>query len=113
MFIVQSTDVLDLFLNFTAVQFVSELDNVGYYIANKGYMMSRELQRLTEAMTDVKMCQKERLDEDGEIMRKLLRKRRILQRLVFYGTSLLLITSWAYVKALQIHGCVVCRDSFF
>lgn len=36
-FIVQSEDNLNLFLNFVAVQFVSELDNLAFELANHGY----------------------------------------------------------------------------
>ena len=35
-FIVQSTDVLDLFLDFAVVQFVSELDDIAFFFAEKG-----------------------------------------------------------------------------
>mmetsp|Transcript_133 Transcript_133/g.183 ORF Transcript_133/g.183 Transcript_133/m.183 type:complete len:623 (+) Transcript_133:49-1917(+) len=35
-FVSQSNDVLDLFLDFAVVQFVSELDNIGFYLANQG-----------------------------------------------------------------------------
>jgi hypothetical protein len=35
-FIIQSTDVLDLFLDFAVVQFVGELNDVGFYLAEKG-----------------------------------------------------------------------------
>ena len=36
LFIVRSTEVLDLFLNFAAVQFVGELDGIGFIFAQKG-----------------------------------------------------------------------------
>ena len=45
-FIVQSERNLDLFLNFAAVTFVSELDNVGFLIADSGYNLI-DLKQLT------------------------------------------------------------------
>ena len=36
--IVQSTEVLPLFFNFTALYFISELDNIGFRLAIKGYV---------------------------------------------------------------------------
>lgn len=103
-FIIQSTDVLGLFLDFTAVQFVSELDNVGYYIANKGFIIGGNVQSLTESMLNVRMSQAEKLDDNGDILRKKLRVRRLFKHLVFRGTIFILISTWTYVKILQFGG---------
>ena len=37
LFIIQSTDVIDLLLDFDTVQFVSGLDNIGFYLSDNGY----------------------------------------------------------------------------
>jgi hypothetical protein len=37
----QSTEVISLFLNFAALQFVSEIDDIGYYMAKYGYECQR------------------------------------------------------------------------
>lgn len=36
LFVLQSYDVMELFLDFAAVQFVGELDEIGFYLAKKG-----------------------------------------------------------------------------
>ena len=45
-FIVQSRTNLDLFLNFAAVQFVSELDDMAFFVADQGYSIIK-LKRMT------------------------------------------------------------------
>ena len=37
LFIIQSTDVIDLLLDFDTVQFVSGLENLGFYLSDNGY----------------------------------------------------------------------------
>ena len=97
-FIVQATDVLDLFLDFTAVLFVSDLDNVAYYIANKGYIVAESVQSLTESMLDVTMCQNERFDDImGEMTRKKQRRRMLYKRTVFYVILLILLVMMLFV----------------
>lgn len=103
-FINQSTDVLGLFLDFSAVQFVSELDNVGYFIASKGYLMVKSVQRLTVSMQGVEMSQNEKSDTDDEISRRVLKKRRLFQLLIFYGKLVILMSLWLCVKILQRKG---------
>eukprot|EP00978_Attheya_sp_CCMP212_P041769 scaffold243918_cov59-Attheya_sp.AAC.3 len=39
-----STTVIELFFNFAAVQFVSELDNIAFQLACKGYMVMGDLE---------------------------------------------------------------------
>jgi len=39
LFICQADDVLQLFLDFAAVQFVSEMDNIGFYVIDRGYIL--------------------------------------------------------------------------
>ena len=51
LFIVQSTNNLELFQNFAAVSFVSELDNIAFYIAENGYTvvdLSKETANIKE-----------------------------------------------------------------
>mmetsp|Transcript_1498 Transcript_1498/g.2990 ORF Transcript_1498/g.2990 Transcript_1498/m.2990 type:complete len:644 (-) Transcript_1498:1480-3411(-) len=49
-FIVQSTEVLELFANFAAMQFVSMLDNIGFSLAHYGYITNG----LVRVASDVK-----------------------------------------------------------
>eukprot|EP00978_Attheya_sp_CCMP212_P037983 scaffold183906_cov55-Attheya_sp.AAC.1 len=48
--IVQSTTVIELFFNFAAVQFVSELDNIAFHLAYKGYMVIGDLEQTTRKL---------------------------------------------------------------
>ena len=99
-FIVQSEDVLTLFLDFSAVQFVSELDNVGYHIADKGYISFYGVEELTESMKDVKMRQV----NNQKTAKKSTKRRKLLQLLVFYLTMVGLYSVWAVIKVNQFKG---------
>eukprot|EP00554_Chaetoceros_debilis_P007097 CAMPEP_0194077014 /NCGR_PEP_ID=MMETSP0149-20130528/3707_1 /TAXON_ID=122233 /ORGANISM="Chaetoceros debilis, Strain MM31A-1" /LENGTH=684 /DNA_ID=CAMNT_0038757907 /DNA_START=64 /DNA_END=2118 /DNA_ORIENTATION=- len=99
-FIVQSEDVLYLFLDFSAVQFVSELDNVGYYIADKGYISFSGVEELTESMKDVKMRQV----NNQRTAKKSMKRRKMLQLLVFYLTMVGLYSVWGVMKVSQLKG---------
>ena len=101
-FIVQSEDVLNLFLDFSAVQFVSELDNVGYYIADKGYISFSGVEELTESMKDVKMRQVN--NRSQRTAKKSMKRRKMLQLLVFYLTMVGLYSVWGLVKVSQSKG---------
>eukprot|EP00978_Attheya_sp_CCMP212_P045430 scaffold346263_cov24-Attheya_sp.AAC.1 len=48
--IVQSTKVIDLFFNFAAVQFVSDLDNIAFQLAYRGYMVIGDLEETTRKL---------------------------------------------------------------
>ena len=37
LFIVQITDIIDLLLDFGSVQFVSGIDDIGFYLSDNGY----------------------------------------------------------------------------
>ncbi len=84
-FIVQATDVLDLFLDFLAVQFVSELDNVGFYLAKKGYLNFPSIKETTESIAITKMKQnlKGGINEPDALKRARKFRKRI-QLGVFY-----------------------------
>ena len=97
-FIVQSEDVLYLFLDFSAVQFVSELDNVGYHIADKGYISFSGVEELTESMKDVKMRQM----NNQRTAKKSMKRRKMLQLLVFYLTMVGLYSVWGGYKSKSI-----------
>jgi hypothetical protein len=53
-FIVASNGVLDIFQNFTAIQFVSELDNIGFYLAERGFV-SMGVRRYTILSNAIRM----------------------------------------------------------
>eukprot|EP00978_Attheya_sp_CCMP212_P010776 scaffold26246_cov28-Attheya_sp.AAC.1 len=48
--IVQSITVIELFFNFAAVQFVSDLDNIAFQLAYKGYMVMGDLEQTTRKL---------------------------------------------------------------
>ncbi len=114
-FIVQATNVLDLFLNFLAVQFVSELDNVAFYLADKGYLPFREIMDLTNSISDARMKKEEDKEQVVFVSNKKLVKdargkkaksafRRRMQLGVFYSMLILLYSCWSAVKIAQAKG---------
>eukprot|EP00978_Attheya_sp_CCMP212_P034673 scaffold146473_cov57-Attheya_sp.AAC.1 len=49
-FIVQSITVIELFFNFAAVQFVSELDNIAFQLAYRGFVLIGDLEQTTRKL---------------------------------------------------------------
>lgn len=83
-FIVQSTTVIDLFLNFAAVAFVSELDNTAFGLATNGFL-GEIPQRLAKQVSDLHVD-----DQSGGGSR--LRKR-------IAGSAIIVIVLWAALTA--------------
>lgn len=99
LFIVQSTDVLDLFLNFAVIQFVSELDDVGFYLASKGFVPSKSIQHMA---SDIKLLNLDynrvKLPDDA------LKRKKMVQQSIFIVSLLFLFGGWSSTKAFQNFG---------
>mmetsp|Transcript_24838 Transcript_24838/g.37515 ORF Transcript_24838/g.37515 Transcript_24838/m.37515 type:complete len:651 (-) Transcript_24838:86-2038(-) len=102
-FIIQSTDVLELFLNFAAVQFVSELDDVGFEIAHRGYI-SGGLERMTKKVIGIKFQLKSKRDLSVNGTDKKEVKSKYVQRFIFSVVMLALYGSWAFIRYMQETG---------
>ena len=90
-FIIQSDQVLDLFLNFAAVQFVSEIDNIGFKLANHGYSMFD----LMELTNDIK--RKLKVKVSTTIKKNVQHKQKVCLLFLFVVIGIL----WLYVRILQ------------
>ena len=89
--VAQSKEVLELFLNFAAVHFVSELDNLAFSIAYKGFLWSG----LQTAAKDVKKA---------EYYTKENAKKTIATRVVVVLAILGLYGGWIFITYKQIHS---------
>lgn len=92
-FILQGTEVLDLFLDFAAVQFVSELDDIAFHLAKAGVLGDQMLDAAIKAsQVELSYCRK----SEGN-----------LRPVKVIGYSLLfcmLIAPWTAVKVFQSRG---------
>lgn len=100
-FIIQSTDVLELFLNFAAVQFVSALDDVGFELANTGYVVGG-VQEITEKVAEIKFQFQSKRNISGDS--KVFVKSIYLQRFVFFISMVALYGSWGFIRFQQESG---------
>eukprot|EP00978_Attheya_sp_CCMP212_P018999 scaffold52686_cov74-Attheya_sp.AAC.1 len=95
-FIVQSTTVLELFFNFAAVQFVSELDNIAFQLAYKGYMVIGDLEQTTRKLIDhVQFRQRKMFSIPGTQRRIPVKWVRIS---IFTVHAVILYTFWSVVR---------------
>ena len=90
---VQSTTVIGMMLNFAALGFITEIDDVAFELALRGYFSDS----LQQACLDVK--EHKTLDMKGPLVRKLA--------LLFF--SLAVIGPYSYVAVLSAEGEFVCR----
>jgi len=98
--IVATTDVLDIFFNFTALQFVSELDDIGFYIADMGYLFFN-IQDMTRAAKNVQMEYQSRLTFFGS---KYKLKGETLKTGLLCFFMIVLYGYWTYIIRRQMHG---------
>eukprot|EP00551_Chaetoceros_affinis_P005841 CAMPEP_0203684322 /NCGR_PEP_ID=MMETSP0090-20130426/47976_1 /ASSEMBLY_ACC=CAM_ASM_001088 /TAXON_ID=426623 /ORGANISM="Chaetoceros affinis, Strain CCMP159" /LENGTH=938 /DNA_ID=CAMNT_0050553493 /DNA_START=56 /DNA_END=2872 /DNA_ORIENTATION=- len=108
-FIVQSEDVLDLFLDFTVVQFVGELDDFGFYLAEKGYSFIniKEVARLT------KKIRFRHVDYINFCGTRWVIPTSLSQSVLFIITLVSLFASWGHVQYLSRTGyyyTTVCQN---
>lgn len=100
-FIVQSTEVLELFLNFAAMQFVSMLDNIGFQLAHDGYIAG-SLQAVTrKIMKKVRFATKESVQLFNT--KKTMPSAWIL-RTLFVMTTIGLYVGWFLIRIQQANG---------
>jgi hypothetical protein len=100
-FIVQSTEVLELFLNFAAMQFVSMLDNIGFQLAHDGYIFG-SLQSVTRKIIKTVRFTKQ------EKVRFLKTKKTMpsawILRTVFVLITIGLYIGWSMIRIQQANG---------
>ena len=96
LFIVQSTDVLGLFLDFAAVQFVSELDDLGFYLADNGYSILR-MKHLTTEIKSLSFREK-KIDPSSCFSRA------VIQNSFSVVILLVLLSVWVTVTIMQDVG---------
>ena len=90
--IVTSRDVVELLLNFTAIEFISLLDNGTFLLAQEGF-----LGHANREMTDTM------LHTQYEIPRHR-RKSRALQSWMLIGSYLIMVAGWSVIYAQQLAG---------
>ena len=90
--VVTSTDVVELLLNFTAVEFVSLLDNGAFLLAKLGFM-GKANKRMADIVTntDYRVARKQNQSPTWQMW-----------MLIFM--YLLLVAGWVFIYALQIRG---------
>jgi hypothetical protein len=99
--IVKVNNVFDLLLNFTAMEFVSELDNVAFFLAGTGYFGSKNAKK-SEEIDETSYLQA----EDKKIQRKTLHV--ILLIVVFSGT----LAGWGVIARNQTLNEYLCKHFF-
>lgn len=95
LFILQGTEVLDLFLDFAAVQFVSELDDIAFHLAKHG-VLGTQMQDASAKVGQVQLN-----------YRKKIEGRYNVRTVKAVGYSLLfciLLAPWIAVKIFQLRG---------
>lgn len=88
--VVQSSEVLELFLNFAAVSFVSTIDNAAFEFGRRGYITSG-VQDVTKVIRDKRM----------KLPRRSWRSANIIRRCLFCLLLLLLFGLWGYAIWMQ------------
>jgi hypothetical protein len=89
-FIVQSSTVIDIFLNFAAVEFVAGLDNVGFGLAAAG-LIGRAAQEATQDAKEIKLP-----------LRK--RKHRKTRQLVVLASFVIMAAGLIWIQHKQFNG---------
>mmetsp|Transcript_54379 Transcript_54379/g.80914 ORF Transcript_54379/g.80914 Transcript_54379/m.80914 type:complete len:680 (-) Transcript_54379:324-2363(-) len=99
-FIIQSTEVLDLFLNFAAVQFISMLDNIGFQLAHNGYI-TNGLVTLAKRTKTIRFPRKKQVSFCGS---KCKVPSFWILRFIFVLAATGLYAGWAHVRIQQASG---------
>eukprot|EP00978_Attheya_sp_CCMP212_P038522 scaffold191813_cov45-Attheya_sp.AAC.1 len=100
--IVQSTTVIDLFLNFAAVQFVSELDNVAFQLAYKGYMVIGDLEETTRKIIKHVQFRQRKMVAFPRTKRRIPVKWLRISMILVH--AVILYSAWSIVRYKQAHG---------
>jgi len=103
LFIFQSDDVLKLFLDFTAIQFVTELDSFAFIIGDNGYLVYFVTRDAIRAVKEVRM----ELEENSKIFcksSKFRMPRFLLKPIFVLSLYTIFYGSWAVVRVHQFNG---------
>eukprot|EP00978_Attheya_sp_CCMP212_P002970 scaffold6079_cov66-Attheya_sp.AAC.3 len=100
--IVQSTTVIELFFNFAAVQFVSELDNIAFQLAYKGYMAIGDLEQATRKLINQVQFWQRNMVAFPRIKRRIPVK--WLRISIFSLHAVILYSFWFVVRYKQATG---------
>lgn len=82
--LLQAEDVLSLFLNFAALQFLQDIDNVGFALADKGYL-TEHIEEIAKSAQELTLPKKQ-----SSFMNKL-------DSAGFLVTYLIMLASWIFV----------------
>lgn len=91
--IVRSTDVLTMFLNYAALQFISNVDDIMFAISAKGYV-GRVMKKECKKVADFQLPPP---------------KQRFIRRIVYYSVIIVLFIMYGIVFGQQINGRFDCR----
>eukprot|EP00978_Attheya_sp_CCMP212_P039974 scaffold213285_cov50-Attheya_sp.AAC.2 len=100
--IIQSTTVIQLFFNFAAVQFVSELDNVAFELAYKGYVMFGDLEQTTRTLINHVQFRQRKMVVFPHTKKSIPVK--WLRISIFAGHAVILYAAWSIVRYKQATG---------
>eukprot|EP00978_Attheya_sp_CCMP212_P016980 scaffold44917_cov89-Attheya_sp.AAC.2 len=100
--IVQSTTVIELFFNFAAVQFVSELDNIAFHLAYKGYMVIGDLEKTTRKLINQVQFRQRKMVAFPCTKRRIPVK--WLRMSIFLVHAVILYSAWSVVRYKQATG---------
>ena len=99
-FILQGTEELDLFLNFAVVQFVSELDDIAFDLADRGVLAVR-VQDATKRVKEVRMDYKKKTEKKDPGTDQVVRRRIPWKVIVYFILFAALFGPWLFVKFQQ------------
>mmetsp|Transcript_10721 Transcript_10721/g.13076 ORF Transcript_10721/g.13076 Transcript_10721/m.13076 type:complete len:670 (+) Transcript_10721:1-2010(+) len=95
-FIVQATEALDLFLDFAALTFVSELDNIGFVLAEKGYVPVH-IQNAVKKVKSTRMYFTSSRTHIPIFGRTFKIRAKILKRIIFFVPMIVLYAGWTFL----------------
>ena len=93
-FIVQSTTILDVFLNFAALEFITSVDEFAFKLAQRGYV-SNAVKQACDEVRETKILRR----KGGRICRRI--------QIIFFG--LLMVGSYALMANWQDRGTYDCE----
>jgi hypothetical protein len=99
-FIVQADNVLDIFLNFAAIGFVSELDNLGHRIAAEGWIGA-----------PIQLIAKKIKDDTLPVKKERYRWTRNVNRILLFVLLLVLYIWWGFIRLGQWSGKILKKNA--
>ena len=101
LFIVQSTDNLELFQNFAAVAFVSELDNIAFYLADNGYTVVHLTSQTTKIKEKFVFKNQPRYKQRKGIQKRTSRALIVILYCFYFGCIIFLFSGFIYDQKCQ------------